>query len=61
MLLGYHGPHLHHVHASQAMHEPIKFGQSRDTFVCDFVKVVRMCCISLYKLYCDFKKIYNEE
>jgi len=60
-MLGYCGSHLHHVHVLEAMLEPIKFGQNHDTFVCDFVKVVKMCCVNLHKLYCDFKKIYNEE
>ncbi len=31
-----------------AMHEFIKFIQSRDTFVCGFVGVVKMLCAILY-------------
>ncbi len=44
-----------------AMHELIKFVQSRDTFVCGFVGVVKMCCAILYTFYHDLKMKKNVE
>jgi hypothetical protein len=41
----------------EVVHDLSKFVQSRDTFVCDFVGVVkRLCCVNLHTLYCDLKK-----
>jgi hypothetical protein len=31
------------------------FVQNYDTFVCDFVGVVKMCCVDLHSFYCDLK------
>lgn len=37
----------------KVMHELIKFVQSCETFVCDFMGVVMMCCVDLYTFYYD--------
>jgi hypothetical protein len=46
----------------EVVHEFIKFVQSHDVFICDFVRVMNMCCVVLYSIYYDPKKstlIYN--
>jgi len=40
----------------EVVHEVIKFAQSSNTFVCDFVEAMNICCVCLYSLYCDLKK-----
>jgi ABC-type polysaccharide/polyol phosphate export permease len=42
-----------------AVHEFIKFVQSRDTFVCGFVGAVKMCCANLCTFYHDLKMKKN--
>jgi hypothetical protein len=42
----------------EVVHEVIKFAQSCNMFVCDFVEAMNMCCVYLYSLYCDLKKRY---
>jgi hypothetical protein len=37
----------------KVVHEFIKFVQCHDTFVYDFVKVVKVCFVDLYTCYCD--------
>ncbi len=37
----------------KVVHEFITFVQSHDTFVCNFVRVVKACFVDLYTLYCD--------
>jgi hypothetical protein len=34
----------------KVVHALIKFVQACDTFVCDFVTIVKLCCTKLYKL-----------
>ncbi len=40
----------------ESIHILIKFAQVCDTFVCDFVIVMKMCCVELYNMYFDPKK-----
>jgi hypothetical protein len=41
----------------EVVHDLIKFVQSHDTFVCDFVGVVKtLFCVNLHTLYCDLEK-----
>ncbi len=42
----------------EVVHELIKFVQSCNAFVCDFVGDVKMCYANLYPLYFDPKKRY---
>jgi hypothetical protein len=42
----------------EVVHEFIKIVQSHDAFICDFMKVVNMCCAIFYSIYCDPKKKY---
>jgi hypothetical protein len=42
----------------EIIHEFIKFAQRSDTFVCDFVKTMKMCCVNLYSLCYDPKNSY---
>ncbi len=35
----------------ESVHVLIRFKQARDTFVCDFVITVKMCCVELYIMY----------
>ncbi len=42
----------------EVVHELIKFAQRCDTFVCDFVKTMKMCFIDLYSLCYDPKNWY---
>jgi hypothetical protein len=39
----------------EIIHAFIKFAQVCDTFVCDFVITMKICCIELYNMYLDFK------
>jgi hypothetical protein len=39
----------------------IKFAHACDTFVCDFVTNVKLCCVKLYKLFFDMETKYGEE
>jgi hypothetical protein len=39
----------------KAVHALIKFVQTCDTFVCDFVTIVKLCCAKLYKLYSNLE------
>jgi hypothetical protein len=39
----------------------MKFVQSCETFVCDFMGVVVMFCVDLYTFYYDLQKMYNDE
>jgi len=43
----------------KAIHALIKFVQACDTFVCDFVTVVKLCCPKLYKLYSNPETKYG--
>jgi hypothetical protein len=43
----------------EGVHVFIKFAQSCDTFVYDFVRAMKMCYANLYFFYCDPKKIYT--
>jgi hypothetical protein len=45
----------------EVINDLIKFSQSRDTFVCDFVGAVKMCCAYLHTLYYDLEKYINEQ
>jgi hypothetical protein len=45
----------------KVMHMFIKFAQSKNNFMCDFDKFVKMCCAELYNMYVDPKKQYNQE
>jgi hypothetical protein len=45
----------------EVINDLIKFAQSRDTFVCDFVGVVKMCFADLHTFYYDPKKKYTNE
>jgi len=45
----------------KVMHVLIKFAQSKNNFVCDFDKSMKMCCAELYIMYVDPKKKYNQE
>ncbi len=37
----------------KVVYEFIKFVQSHDTFVCDFVRIVKVCFVDLYTFYCN--------
>jgi len=43
----------------ELVHVFIKFTQAYDTFVCDFVTFVKMCCVKLYNMYFDPEKKYG--
>ncbi len=43
----------------ESVHALIKFAHAYDTFVCDFVIAVKMCCVELYIMYLDFGKKYG--
>jgi hypothetical protein len=43
----------------ESAHALIKFAHAHDTFVCDFVTVVKMCCVELYNMYLDLEKKYG--
>jgi hypothetical protein len=43
----------------ESVHVLIKFTQAHDTFLCDFVTVVKMCCVELYNMYLDLEKKYG--
>jgi hypothetical protein len=45
----------------EVVHDLIKFAQKNDTFVFDFVGVMKMSCAHLHTLYCDRKKKYTNE
>jgi len=45
----------------KAFHALIKFAQACDTFVCDFVTNVKLCCVELYKLFFDMETKYGQE
>jgi hypothetical protein len=45
----------------ESVHVLIKFTQTHDTFLCDFVNVVKMCCVELYNMYSDLEKKYGAE
>jgi hypothetical protein len=45
----------------EVVHDLIKFAQKSDTFVCDFVGVMKMCCAHSHTLYYDPKKKYIDE
>jgi len=45
----------------KVMHVLIKFAQSKNNFVCDFDKFVKMCCAELYNMYVDPEKKYNQK
>jgi len=45
----------------EVVHDLIKFAQKSDTFVCDFVGVMKMCCAHLHTLYYDPKNKYINE
>jgi hypothetical protein len=45
----------------EVINDLIKLSQSRDTFVCDFVGAVKMCCADLHTLYYDPEKKYTNE
>jgi hypothetical protein len=40
----------------ESVHALIKFVQARNTFVCDFVIAMKMCCVDLYIMYSDPEK-----
>jgi hypothetical protein len=40
----------------ESVHAFIKFVQAHDTFVCDFVINMKMCCVELYIMYLNPKK-----
>jgi len=44
----------------KAIHAFIKFVRACDTFVCDFVIVVKLCCAKLYKLYSNPETKYGQ-
>jgi len=43
----------------ELVHVFMKFTHAYDTFVCDFVIVVKMCCAKLYNMYFDLEKKYG--
>lgn len=45
----------------ETMHVFIKFAQSKNNFVCDFITSMNMCCVELYDMYVDLEKKYNQE
>jgi hypothetical protein len=45
----------------ESVHVLIKFAQAHDTFLCDFVIVVKMCYVELYNMYSDLEKTYGVE
>jgi hypothetical protein len=45
----------------EVVHDLIKFAQKNDTFVCDFVGVMKMCCAHLHTFYFGPKKKYIDE
>jgi hypothetical protein len=45
----------------EVINDLIKFAQSRDTFVCDFVGAMKMCSADLHTLYYDPKKKHTNE
>jgi hypothetical protein len=45
----------------EVINDLIKFAQNHDTFVCDFVGAMKMCCTNLHTLYNDLKKKYTNE
>ncbi len=51
-------PHLHYAYIG-GVHVLIKFAQSCDTFIYDFVQAMKMCYANLYLFYFDPKKIYT--
>jgi hypothetical protein len=40
----------------EAMHAPIKFAQSQDCLVCDFITFVKTCCAELYNMHYNMEK-----
>jgi hypothetical protein len=42
----------------ETIHEFIKFVKSDDVFVCDFVKIMKMCCANLYSFLLWSQKKY---
>jgi len=45
----------------EVVHDLIKFAQSCDTFVCDFVGAKKMCCVNLHTLNYNPEKKYIDE
>ncbi len=45
----------------KAMHTLIKFVQGQNSFVCEFVTFVKICCVELYNMYFNLEKKYNQE
>ncbi len=45
----------------KSLHAFIKFAQTCDTFVCDFVTNFKLCCVELYKLFFDMETKYGQE
>jgi hypothetical protein len=43
----------------ESIHVLIKFVQACDTFVFDFVIIVKMCCVELYIMYSNLEKKYG--
>jgi hypothetical protein len=43
----------------ESLHVHIKFTHACDTFVHDFVIVVKMCCVELYNMYLDPENKYG--
>ncbi len=43
----------------EAIHLLIKFVHGHDTFVCEFVITIEMCCAKLYNIYSNPKKEYG--
>ncbi len=43
----------------ESIHVLIKSTQAHDTFFCDFVTVVKMCCVELYNIYSNLEKKYG--
>ncbi len=39
----------------EIIHAFLKFAQVHDTFICDFVTTMKICCIELYNMYLDFR------
>jgi hypothetical protein len=39
------------MHYLKVMHVFIKFAQLKDSFVCDFVTSMKMCCVEFYNMY----------
>ncbi len=38
-----------------------KLAQNKDTFICDFVSIVKLCQFEIYTMYVDLEKQYSQD